>query len=599
MSAAFTTRPELLGTFGAVSTTHWLASATGMSILEQGGNAFDAAVAAGFVLQIVEPHLNGPGGEVPILLWPAGEAQPNVLCGHGVAPADAKISKFEDLGLRLVPGTGLLPAMVPGAFDAWMQLLRDHGTFELDDVLAPAISYAEEGFPLVGRGVEAIWPVMNLFKSDWPSSAEVWLPNGQPPRPDSRFATPAIGATYRRILEEAKSGANREARIEKARETFYKGFVAEAIDRFYPNFEALDSTGRRHKGLLNGEDLANWQAQYEEPAWLDYHGCRVFKTGPWGQGPVFLQQLALLKGFDLEAMDPLGPDFAHTVIECAKLAFSDRDVYYGDPNFADVPLETLLLESYNESRRALVETNARADLLPGEVQDIAQRVERMLALSGCEEAVGQGGGEPTVADIGAEFAPAEGDTVHMDIVDRFGNMVSATPSGGWLQSAPVVPDLGFPLGTRGQMFWLSEDLPSGLAPKKRPRTTLSPTIIGREDKPWLAIGTPGGDQQDQWSLTVLLRHLHHGLNLQEAIDAPQFQSRHMVSSFHPRAREAKAVSAESRFPDSWFEAMAQRGHEVVREDAWSLGRVCAAKQEDGLIKAAANPRFMQGYAVAR
>ncbi|MDJ0608844.1 MAG: gamma-glutamyltransferase family protein [Kiloniellales bacterium] len=598
MTAAFTTRPEILGTFGAVTSTHWLASASGMAMLERGGNAFDAAVAAGFVLQIVEPHLNGPGGEVPILLWPAGTDEPQVLCGQGVAPAAATIGRFRDLGLRLVPGTGLLPAMVPGAFDAWMQLLRDYGTLELEEVLAPAIGYAEEGFPLVARGVEAIWPVAGLFEKEWPSSAAVWLPDGRPPRPGARFATPAIAATYRRILEEAKPGADREARIEAAREAFYRGFVAEAIDRFYRDFEASDSSGRRHRGLLTGGDMAGWQAHYESPVFIDYHGCRVYKTGPWGQGPVFLQQLALLKGFDLAAMDPLGPDFAHTVIECAKLAFADRDVYYGDPDFVAVPLETLLSEGYNEARRKEISTAADEDLRPGDFQDVKARVARLLELAGSEVAEGQGGGEPTVADL-AGFAPADGDTVHLDVIDRHGNMVSATPSGGWLQSAPVVPGLGFPLGTRGQMFWLSEELPSSLAPGKRPRTTLSPTMVARDGRPWLAIGTPGGDQQDQWSLTVFLRHLHHGLDLQAAIDAPQFHSRHMISSFHPRGREAKVVAAESRFSQGWFRTLTERGHVLARDEPWSIGRVCAAARDDGLIKAAANPRFMQGYAVGR
>ncbi len=463
MSASFTTRPEILGTFGVVTSTHWLATAVGMGILERGGNAFDAAVATGFVLQIVEPHLNGPGGEVPMLLHRPGEEAPRVLCGQGVAPAAATIARFDELGLRMVPGTGFLPAVVPGAFDAWMLLLRDYGSMTLEEVLSPAIGYAEQGFPVVSRVAEAIAPIAGFFKTEWPSSAEVWLPGGRPPRAREIFATPGMARTYRRLLDEAKAaGADRTTQIEAARSAFYRGFVAEAIDDFCANFEAMDTSGRRHRGLLTGDDLANWQASYEDPIGYDYAGYRVFKTGPWGQGPVFLQQLALLKGFDLAAMDPLGPEFVHTVVECAKLAFADRDVFYGDPDFAEVPLGTLLSDDYNDARRALVGEVSSEDLRPGTLADSERRLRVLLGLSGSEVGAGAaaGVGEPTFVDL----PEVEGDTVHLDVIDRHGNMVSATPSGGWLSSSPVVPELGFALTTRGQMFWLTDDLPSGLAP---------------------------------------------------------------------------------------------------------------------------------------
>jgi len=598
MSAGFTTRPEILGTFGVVTSTHWLASAVGMGMLERGGNAFDAAVATGFVLQIVEPHLNGPGGEVPIILHRAGDAAPRVLCGQGVAPATATIARFDALGLKMVPGTGLLPAVVPGAFDAWMLLLRDYGSMTLEEVLAPAIGYAERGFPVVPRVAEAVVTIAEFFTAEWPSSAEVWLPGGRAPKPGQIFATPGMARTYRRILEEAKvAGADRVAQIEAARSAFYRGFVAEAIDRFYATFEAMDTSGRRHRGLLTGDDLANWQARYEDPIGYDYAGYRVYKTGPWGQGPVFLQQLALLKGFDLAAMDPLGPEFVHTVVECAKLAFADRDLYYGDPDFAAVPLETLLSDGYNDARRALVGAHSSEDLRPGELEDHERRLRSLLDLSGCEAttAAGAGAGEPTFVDL----PEVEGDTVHLDVIDRHGNMVSATPSGGWLSGSPVVPGLGFGLTTRGQMFWLTDTLPSGLAPGKRPRTTLTPTMASQDGTPCLAFGTPGGDQQDQWTVPVFLRHLHHGFNLQAAIDAPLFHSKHAVSSFYPRERHPGVLLMEGRFPEATRRALADRGHKVTVEDDWALGRVCAVGSRDGLLRAAATPRFMQGYAIGR
>lgn len=596
MSASFTTRPEILGTFGVVTSTHWLATAVGMGILERGGNAFDAAVATGFVLQIVEPHLNGPGGEVPIILSRAGDDGPRVLCGQGVAPATATIARFDELGLRMVPGTGLLPAVVPGAFDAWMLLLRDYGSMTLEEVLSPAIGYAERGFPVVPRIAEAVVPIAEFFTTEWPSSAEVWLPGGQPPRPGKIFATPGMARTYRRILDEAKAaGADRIAQIEAARTAFYKGFVAEAIDRFYATFEAMDTSGRRHRGLLTGDDLANWRASYEDPLGYNYADYRVYKTGPWGQGPVFLQQLALLKGFDIGAMDPLGPEFVHTVTECAKLALADRDLFYGDPDFAEVPLETLLSEDYNDARRALVGDDSSQDLRPGDLENSERRLRTLLDLSGCEATAGAGVGEPTFVDL----PEVEGDTVHLDVVDRHGNMVSATPSGGWLSGSPVVPELGFGLTTRGQMFWLTDELPSGLAPGKRPRTTLTPTMASKDGTPCLAFGTPGGDQQDQWTIPVFLRHLHHGMNLQAAIDAPLFHSKHAVSSFYPRERHPGVLLMEGRFPDATRRALADRGHKVTVEDDWALGRVCAVASRDGLLKAAATPRFMQGYAIGR
>lgn len=597
MNASFTTRPELLGTFGVVTSTHWLGSAVGMSMLERGGNAFDAAVATGFVLQIVEPHLNGPGGEVPILLHRAGDEGPRVLCGQGVAPVAATIERFHGLDLRLVPGTGLLPAVVPGAFDAWMLLLRDYGTLDLEDVLSPAIAYAENGFPLVARAVQSILPVQDLFRRDWPSSADVWLPDGGLPRPGRLFTTPAVAATYRRILEEAKAaGGERTARIEAARRAFYKGFVAEAIDTFYRDFEALDTSGRRHHGLLTGEDMARWEARYETPLSTDYAGYRVYKAGPWSQGPVFLQQLALLKGFDLGAMDPEGPEFVHTVIECAKLALVDREVFYGDPDFAEIPVDTLLSDAYCDARRRLIGAEAAFDLRPGDIGDAGARLAKLMALAGCETPQGAGGGEPTFAVL----PDSKGDTVHLDVIDRHGNMVSATPSGGWLQSSPVVPGLGFPLTTRGQMFWLTEGLPSSLAPGRRPRTTLSPMLAAHDGRMCLALGTPGGDQQDQWALHAFLRYVHHGLNLQAALDSPAFHTAHMPSSFYPRAARPGALHMEGRFSAETQRALEARGHDLRQEPPWMLGRVCAARRDpDGMLRAAATARHMQGYAIGR
>jgi gamma-glutamyltranspeptidase/glutathione hydrolase len=608
---AFTTRPEIRGTFGVVASTHWIASAVGMSVLEKGGNAFDAAAAAGFTLQVVEPHLNGPLGEAPILVWSEANRRCEMICGQGVAPVAATIPKFRELGLDLIPGTGLLAAAVPAAFGAWMRLLRDYGTMSLAEILAPAIGYAENGYPAVGRIGEVVATVAELFRREWPTSAAVYLPNGAPPPPGRLFRNPALAATYRRILSEAADGG-REGQIERARLAWYRGFVPEAVDRFCRREKVLDASGRRHSGLLTGDDMALWEAPVEAPLNFDYRGYTVAKGGPWSQGPVLLQQLALLQGFDLDDLDPFGPDFVHIVVECAKLAFADREAWYGDPDFVDVPMRTLLGAAYNDARRKLVGEHASLELRPGSPDGSPNgspggRTPRVL-VGGLETVpAGIGVGEPTTGGVGeptvTEHGLVAGDTCHVDVIDRWGNMVSATPSGGWLQSSPVIPELGCCLGTRMQMFWLQEGLPASLAPGKRPRTTLSPSMAFKDGKPYLAFGTPGGDQQDQWSVLMFLHHVHHGMNLQEAIDCPAFHTEHMPSSFYPRAAQPGLLALESRFPETTRAALARRGHRLRVGDAWSEGRLsgCAREEtpEGRVLKAAANPRGMQGYAVGR
>jgi gamma-glutamyltranspeptidase / glutathione hydrolase len=640
----FTTRPELAGTFGMVASTHWLASATGMAVLEQGGNAFDAAVAAGLVLQVTEPHLNGLGGEVPVIAHHAGREETFVLCGQGTAPAAATLETFDDLGLDLVPGSGLLAACVPGAFGAWMLLLREYGTFRLRDVMDYAIGYAARGYPMVPAISWGIASVAELFRDYWPSSAEVYLPGGAVPAPGSLFANPDLAATYQRILHEAEAAsADRDEQIEAARRAYYEGFVAETIAAYVASAEVMDVTGRPHRGLLSYSDMSAWRPRLEEPLTLEFSGLTVCKTRPWGQGPVFLQQLALLEGFDLKAMgsmDSMGPgsaDYIHTVTECAKLAFADREAWYGDPDFTDVPITTLLSADYNDARRRLVTAEASAELRPGAPDGRQPRLPDFFIASASDASGGDdasvapsldveppplldpGTGEPTMRTGGPTMrtggrgsgrgsgrgtGPAAssyraGDTCHIDVADRFGNMVSATPSGGWLQSSPVIPGLGFCLGTRAQMFTLTPGLPATLAPGKRPRTTLSPSLALRDREPYMAFGTPGGDQQDQWSLLFFLNHVLAGMNLQQAIDFPSFHSAHFPSSFYPREAVPRVLDVESRVGTAVIEDLERRGHLVNVRPAWSLGRVSAVARRGGMLYAAANPRGMQGYAAGR
>jgi gamma-glutamyltranspeptidase/glutathione hydrolase len=586
--SSFTTRPQLAGTFGMVASTHWLASSAGMAVLEKGGNAFDAAVAAGLVLQVVEPHLNGPGGEVPVIGYDAGQGEVFVLDGQGPAPQAATLDAFSTLGLGLVPGSGLLAACVPAAFGTWMLLLAAHGRLRLREVMEHAIGYAREGYPVVPGISAGIASVADAFAAHWPTSAAIYLANGVP-APGTRFANPVLAATYQRILDEAEAaGADREAQIEAARRAFYSGFVAEAIGTFLDGAEVMDVTGERHRGLLAAGDLAGWRASTETPVTFGYAGLTVCKTQPWGQGPVFLQQLALLAGFGLDAMKP--DEYVHTVVECAKLAFADREAWYADPRFADVPLDALLSGQYAGQRRALVGPSASAELRPGSP---AGREPRLPAFAGAPALAVTAGwaGEPTTVHTG--------DTCHLDVADRFGNVVTATPSGGWLQSSPVIPGLGFCLGTRAQMFTLTPGLPNSLAPGKRPRTTLSPTMVLRDGEPYLAFGTPGGDQQDQWTLGFFLNHVHFGMNLQEAIDAPAFHTSHFPSSFYPRESFPRAVDVEERAGPAVIEGLRERGHQVRVRPPWSLGRVSAVARSGGFLYAAANARAMQGYAVGR
>ncbi|MFF5473805.1 gamma-glutamyltransferase family protein [Streptomyces achromogenes] len=625
----FTTRPTLQGTFGMVSSTHWLASQSAMAVLEDGGNAFDAAVAGAFVLHVVEPHLNGPAGEVPMLLAPAGGAV-RVLCGQGVAPAGATPAHYRDLGLDLVPGTGPLAAAVPGAFDAWLLLLRDHGTKSLDDVLKYAIGYAEHGHAPVENVGATVASVRRLFETEWTSSAEVYLPGGRPPRPGTLLRNPALAATWKRLLAETAHAGGREARIDAARAVWRSGFIAEALVR-QSRRPTMDTSGERHTGTLTEADLAGWSAHYETPVTYDWNGWTVCKAGPWSQGPVLLQQLALLPP---ELPAPGSADYVHLLVEGCKLAMADREAWYGDA--AEVPLTDLLSDAYNAGRRALIGDRASYDLRPGSP---GGRLPRLPALAhACVPADAwrtfdpMGAGEPTVARLPGAPTLAEatgeaevtgrtdaageaqvaadgstrGDTCHLDVVDRWGNMIAATPSGGWLQSNPVVPELGFPLGTRLQMTWLEEGLPGTLTPGRRPRTTLTPSLALRDGVPVLAFGTPGGDQQDQWQLhfflaAALRTPVRGGLDLQGAIDAPNWHNDSFPGSFHPRRRSPGSVTVESRMDPGVIGELRRRGHDVTVGPAWSEGRLCAVARdpETGVLSAAANPRGMQGYAVGR
>ena len=593
----FTTRPEIRGTFGVATSTHWIASAVGMSILEKGGNAFDAAVATALVLQVVEPHLNGPAGDMPAIFHSATTGETKVLCAQAVTPAAATIEHYKAQGLTLIPGSGLLATVVPGAFDGWMLMLRDHGSMSLREVLEPVVYYARDGHPMLPRVAHTIAGLQEFFEAEWPSSAAVWAPNGEAPKPNALFKNPDLARTYTRLIEAGEAaGADRVAQIDAARTEWREGFVADAIFDYLKDACVMDVSDKKHSAVLAPEDMKNWRASYEDTLTYEYEGWTVHKTHAWSQGPVLLQALAILKGFDLGKMDPMGAEFVHTVTEAMKLAYADREAYYGDPAHSDIPMEYLLSEDYNVERRKLITAEASTEQRPGRVPGFEHLADAYVERAARDFNVGQvAAQEPTMSHL----TEKRGDTVHLDVIDRWGNMVAATPSGGWLQSSPVIPGLGFPLNSRAQMFWLEEGLPTSLAPNRRPRTTLTPSLA-EKDGMQLVFGTPGGDQQDQWQLIWFLRFVHFGMELQHCMDAPLFHSMHFQGSFFPREVRTAEMMLEPNFGAAVIDDLRARGHKVIVADPWTVGRLTAALREpDGLMRAAATPRLMQAYAVGR
>lgn len=596
----FTTRPTLRGSFGMSASTHWLATASIQSVLERGGNAFDAAVAGAFVLHIVEPHLNGPGGDMTGLFATAERPrEPVVLMGQGPAPAAATVGHYRAEGLELVPGAGALAAAVPGAVDAWLLLLRDHGTWSLADVLAYAIGYARDGHEILPRVRTTIATVAELFADHWPSSAAHWMPDGQVPGEGSLLRNAPYAALLDRLIRASEAtAAGRTAGIDAARNRWARTLGREA--EAFLAAPHRHSSGTDHAGVLTANDVDGFRAGYEPASTVTFRGHTIAKTGPWGQGPALLLTLAILGGFEDEYLDPSTELGAHTILEAQKLAIADREAYFGD---TDVPLDHLLSESYAAERRALITETASHGFRPGTVPGHTAFVPPLrtdysppAAADGAKTGFA-GVGEPTVQPTGE----TRGDTCHLDVVDHWGNMVSATPSGGWLQSSPTIPALGFCLGTRLQMTWLEEGGPSTLTPGKRPRTTLTPTLVLKDGQAISALGSPGGDQQDQWQLLYLLRTIVGGYSPQEAVDAPALHTTSIPGSFWPRTWTPGGAVVEDRLGEDVIAGLEARGHVVTRAGDWALGRLSAVVRDPltGQLAAAANPRGAQGYAAGR
>ena len=592
------TRPVIMGTRGVVTSGHYLATAAGFRIMEQGGNAIDAAAAMCICLNLLEPTSNGIGGEAPTLVYSAKEGRTFAISGMGCSPAAFTIEWCRENGIDLIPGDGYLPACVPATVDTWATALARFGTMSFSQILQPAIELAENGFPVYQRLHDRLAADVRKYTDQYPTTGEVYLPGGVAPEVGEVFRNPDFAQVLKTLAAAEKDAQHRgrTAGIQAARDAFYKGPIAERIVEFITAEALPDSSGSAHKGLLSYEDLAEWNATVENSVSLDYRGLEVHKCPAWTQGPVFLQQLSILEGFDLGKMGHNTAEYLHTWIETSKLAFADREAYYGDPAHDEVPMEVLLSKDYAASRRSLIQATAsltvRAGDLGGGVPDYAGRNvadDNRLAL---------GVTAREIQDLGLEHSHT-GDTTHLDAVDREGNMVACTPSGGWIGTSPVIKGLGFALGTRGQMFYLNPDRPNALAPRKRPRATLTPSLVTKNGDPYMVFGTPGGDAQDQWTLQFFLNYVDFGMNLQESLDAATVHSVHFASSFYPRESYPGRVITESRIAAGVTDELTQKGHEVVSAGAWSNGKVMGIRYDKarGVIMGAVSPKGNIGYAI--
>jgi len=560
-----------------VTSSHYLASEAGHHALKQGGNAIDAGATMFFCLTVLKPYIIGIAGETPILVYLADEEKVIVVNGMGPMPAAATIGWFDDHGYPLIPEDGFTPAVVPGSFDAWLTLLDEHGTMSLGRVMEPAIRLASEGFPVYQTLRSRLIDFSERYLKEWPTSAELYLPGGKVPKIGQILRNPDWAQTFTMVAEAERLGkkGGRSAGIDAARDFFYRGPIADAIIDFMQTYKCRDVYDQEHHGLMTTDDFADYRARFEDPVTVNYRGYDVHKCDTWTQGPVMLQQLNLLESYDLETMGHNSTEYLHTYIECAKLAFADREQYYADPDYAEVPLQRLISKRYAYERKELIDPDrASMELRPG-------------------------GMNPIKMEKGPEGGDEEGDTVHLDAVDSTGNMISATPSGGWIRTSPVIPGLGFPMGTRGMMLHLDPDHVEKLEPGKKPSTTLTPSLVMRAGEPYMVFGTPGGDRQDQWSLQFFLNHIDFGMNVQQALDQPTVHSNHFPGSFWPHAAFPGRVYAEPRIPSDTIEELRKMGHEVIVSPPWSHGRCLAIRYdpETGVMYGGASPRTGAPYAI--
>jgi gamma-glutamyltranspeptidase/glutathione hydrolase len=553
------------GTREMVGAANNLEVEAGFRMLTQGGNAIDAGVAATLAAAVTEQARFGLGGEMPLIVKMAGK-EPEVVNGVGIAPGKATpefyrtraAEPFEESNrFPPIPANGLKAAITPGAFGGLMLALERYGTLSFEKVAAPAIECAG-GFPLMEEFAGFIRNGRRMLEM-WPASKAFFLPNGEPPQRGELFRAPTLQKTLQELVAvEKKTRGNRQKKIRAVRDYFYSGKLAERIAQF----------SEANGGLITLDDLKKTQADIDAPATGTYRGYTVVKPGFWTQGPVMIQALNILEGYDLKAMGHNSPQYLHTVLEAVKLAFADRDRYYGDPKFSKIPSEKLLSKEYASQRRSMIEPRASMESRPGLFGD---------ALKLPSGATGDSSGVQ--------------DTTSVQAVDRWGNVFSATPSGAWLPSV-IAGDTGIPYSTRLQSFVVDPGHPNLLQPGKRPRVTLSPTMVLKDGKPWLTMSTPGGDNQDQAMIQVLLNLIDFGMSPQEAVEAPRFQTEHFYSSFAFHEFTPGRVNIERRVPAATIEKLKEMGHAVEVRGEWSNGSapVAILIRGDGVLDGAADPR---------
>ena len=566
----FTGRPSVLGRRHMISSVHYLATMGGLRVLQQGGNAIDAGVAAGLCINVVQPQLAMFGGVAPIVIKPA-RGEPVQISGLGRWPRAASLERYLAEYGGAMPG-GLGRTVTPAAPDAWLTALAEYGTVSLELALAPALELAEEGFPLgpeLHRGLtQAVKPGGTIDR--WPSSAEAFLQAGRVPEPGEIFRQPLLARTFRRLLDAAtRAGGDRRQRIYAARDLLYRGEIAREIAAFH------QASG----GLLTEQDLAEFHVTIEPPARITARGYEVLSCGPWCQGPTLLMALNVLEGIDLRGMGAGSADYLHTVLEALKLAFADRDAYFGDPDFVDVPLASLRAPEYGAARRALIRPEiAWPGAPPAGDPSRGSATSDRLPDNGPREHGRPGAGED--------------DTSYVCVIDADGNAFSATPSDGVFGS-PTVPGLGFAISGRGGQTWLDPGHPSCLAPWKRPRLTPNPALALKNGQPAIAFGCPGGDSQVQGMLQVFLNMAVFGMSPQAAIEAPRVVTRSFQNSFWPHVYQAGRVDAETRIPQAVRDALAARGHDVHSNHPWGgVSLMCAITVDErtGTLAGGADPR---------
>jgi gamma-glutamyltranspeptidase/glutathione hydrolase len=551
---ATTFYPRLIGRHGAVASNSYLSANAAVDILKAGGNAFDAAVAATLVEGLVNPQMHTIGGECPMLLRLAGESRVIAVNGNTAAPAAATPAAFKKRNLNDVPAEGILAAGTPAAFSALLTVLGRWGSMSFREVSVPVRELASKGFA-VSAGLRDMYrhgiaPLREKFLAQWPGSAALYLKGGRPPEVGELFRNEALARMYDYL-----------ANAKDPHEAFYRGDVAGEIAKY----------SKEHDGLLARKDLESFETHIEQPVSLRFGEYELFKCGFWSQGPAELQTLALMWKHNLRAMAPDSADYCHLLVEAMKLAFADREQYYGDHPL--VPAEILLSESYSEMRSRLIDLRRSSrELRPGD----ARRNAALLPEDEILVPKNWGGG-----------------TVHVDVIDAKGNMASFTPSGAWLQSAEVMPALGFPLSVRMMTFYVGPaHHPNVVAPGKRPRTTLTPSLAFKGGKPWMSFGTMGGDNQGQWLLQFFLHRAAFGMGLQEAIEAPRLSTEHFPGFFAPHQGLPNRMRIEARFGAKTIEELRRRGHDVDVAPDWSEGFVSAATLDEasGMLEAGCDPR---------